>query len=383
MILSVAEDFTSNVDLDSELTAIPESGLYLNSGVQKLINIENLLSFLPRITFTFATYASGTTYGKFETTRKRSDIVLYSGEIYQSLTVANVGNTPSSSPSNWLKTDINSLRIKTAFWSAQNNALTKLSLHKRLINNQYLYNIVEVNEQVTPVLLPYDYSAWVFEPKGSDYVSFTINQIALQATTATEQSLYVINQGVLVDTLTLHPNADGRLVFEEINYTFSGVGKWIFAIDSQNVLLNGSVVDPFKYEGFEAYTAYGIGADPETAKYSYSTANNGLSFNISCYLNPETYIKNNIVRFAPFIQKAWELDVLNTFLVNSNNRENSNERNALNLTELKFETKDKTNGTVLNAYEREERKAIKLIERTFDTQLSDDQDDFDVKTSTF
>lgn len=382
MILTIAESFSSTVDLDSELTATPSSGLYLNSGVQPLINVENLLSLLPRIEFTFAAYLAGTTYGKFETTRKKSDIVLYDSKIYQSLTVGNIGNTPDSSPSDWLETNIESLRIKTAFWSAQSNALNKLSLNKRLINNQYLYNIVEVSEGSQQVLLPNDYAAWVFEPKGSDYVSFTINQIALQATTATPQSLYVVNQGVLVDTITLNPNAQGRLEFEEVSYSFYGKGKWIFAIDSQNVLLNGSVVDPFKFDGFEAYTAYGVGDTPEDAQYSYTTVNNGLSFNISCYLDPSIYINNNLVRFAPYIQKAWELDVLNTFLVNANNRSNTSERNAINLTELKFETKDRENGSVLNGYEREYNKAIKLIAKTFDTQLLDNNGDFEVEETT-
>jgi hypothetical protein len=374
MILTIAEDFSNDVVLDAELTATSLSGLYLNSGVHSLINLNNLLSFLPRLTFVFADYVAGTTYGKYETSLKRTDIVTYSGEIYQSLTAGNIGNTPSSSPSQWLKTNIESLRIKSVYYGCVNNALTKLSLSKRLITNQYLYNIVDLNENHTPTLLPNDYSAWVFEPKGSDYVSITLNQVALQAPTATPQNLYVINQGELIDTLTLHPNADGRLEFEDLNYTFYGKGKFLFVIDSQNVLLNGSFIDLFKYDGFVAYTATGIGTSPESAKYSYSNMNNGLNFNVSCYLDPSIYIENNLLRFAPYIQKAWEMDILNRFLSNSNNRSNTDQMNALNITELKFETKDRVNGTVLNGYERELKKTMNVIDTTFDTQLLDTDD---------
>jgi len=382
MILTIAESFSNTVSLDSELTGVPTSGLYLNSGVNTLINVENLLSLLPNIDFTFSDYVAGTTYGKFYDSRSKADIVIYDSVIYQSMTASNLGNTPDTSPSNWLATNIESLRIKTAYWSIENATLTKLALNKRLINSQYLYNLVEQNENVTAQLLPNDYSAWVFEPKGSDYVSFTINQIALQATTATPQSLYVVNQGVLIDTLTLNPNAQGRLEFEELNYTFYGKGKFFFIIDSQNVLLNGSYVDSLKYDGFECYTATGIGDTPESAHYYYSSTNNGLNFNISVYLNPQIYIDNNLANFGSYIQKAWELEILKTFLANANNRSNSSERNAIDPTELKFETKDRNNGSVLNAYEREYDKAIKLINRTFDTQLIDNNDGFEIIETT-
>ena len=382
MILTISEDFTNTVDLDSELTSLPDSGLYLNTGVHPSVTVDNLLSFLPSVDFTFTAYTAGTTYGKFTDSRNKTDIVLDSGIIYQSLTAANIGNTPASNPTNWLVTDIDSLRIKYFSLRSQDNAINKLNLVKRLIDNQYLYNVVELNETETAQLLPNDYAAWVFEPKGSDYTTITINQIALQATTATPQSMYVVNQGQLITTLTLNPNVAGRLEFEDVNYSFSGKGKFYFVIDAQTVLVNGSYIDPLKYDGFVAYTATGIGGTAEGSEYSYTNSNNGLSFNISVYASPQQYLDNNLTRFGVYLQAAWELDVLNMFLHNSNNRSNLNERTQIDREMLIGETKQLNAGTVLRRFENEKKKALKIIDTTFDRHLLDDNDGFEVTETT-
>ena len=373
MILSIAEDFTKpSVVFDAELLAKPESGMYLNYGVHPSINSNNLLDFLPNKGFVFADYVSGTTYGKYADTLNRADIVLSGGIIYQSLSIANAGNDPVSSPAKWLVTNIESLRIKSFALNSQNNAIAKLNLKRRLVDSQYLYNVAEVNDGANTTLLPNDYAAWVFEPKGSDYVKFTINEIAFQATTATPQSMYVINQGVLVDTLTLNPNADGRLVFEEINYVFSGKGKFIFAVDSQVVLTNGAVLDPLKYKGFVYYTAIGTGATPEGARYSYGSTNNGLGFNVTVHLDSSIYLDNNLVDFGQYLQATWELDVLTSFLHNSNNRSNSSERNQIDIKMLTAETKDdKAGGSAISKHKQEYKKAFEKVKRTFDNQLAE------------
>ena len=383
MILTIAEDFTNTVTLDSELTSLPDSGMYLNSGVHPSITVNNILQFLPNIDFTFGTYAAGTTYGKYTDSRKVTDIVLDSGIVYQSLTAANIGNTPASNPTNWLVTDIDSLRIKSFVLRSQDNALRKINLTRRLVDSQYLYNVVEVSENPTITLLPNDYAAWVFEPKGSDYVKFRINQIALQATTATPQSLYVINQGVLITTLTLNPNAAGRLEFEDVGYEFSGKGKWIFAIDSQNVLTDGSVIDPLKYDGFVAYTAVGVGATAEDSEYSYQSTNNGLNFNITTYFDSSVYTDNNLQEFGNYLQAAWELDIMNMFLHNSNNRSNKTERmQTIDRQLLLAETHELKAGTVVRRFENERDQAVKHLNKTLDREINKDNDnDFEIEIS--
>ena len=357
--------------MDAELLAVPSGGMYLNSGVHPSINLGNLLRFLPKLDVTFAAYNAGTTYGKYTDTMQASDIVDVAGVLYQSISAANVGNAPASSPTKWLRTNLDSLRIRNFALSSQKNAISKLNLNRRLLDSQYLYNVADLTQNPTTKLLPSDYAAWVFEAKGSDYVTFQINEVAFQATTATPQNLYVINQGALITTLTLNPNADGRLVFEDLSYTFSGKGRFIFAVDAQNVLTNGAILQPLKYDGFVAYMATGIGSAPEDAKWSDNMTANGLNFNVKVFLDSSKYLQYNLVDYCNFVQKQWELDVLEMYIFNSNNRSNSNERNLLQDRELIIgETKNgKMEGSVIYKYNRELKAAKAQLSKTFDRAL--------------
>ena len=376
MILTIAEDFTSTVVLDSELTSLSDSGMYLNSGVHPSITTSTLLQFLPKVDFTFTAFSAGTTYGKYTDSRKVTDIVTDGGKIFQSLVASNTGNTPASSTTQWLETNIESLRIKSFVLKSQDTAIARIHLTRRLTDSQFLYNVAEVAEEPTSTVLPEDFAAWVFEPRGSDYVTFRLNQVAFQATTATPQSLFVINQGQLVTTLTLNPNAEGRLVFEDLGYVFSGKGKWLFAVESQTVLTNGSVIDPLRNDGFLAYTASGIGATAEDADYSFGVSNNGLNFNVSTFFDGSLYIDNNLLDFGNYIQTAWELDVLNMFLHNAHSRSNRDQR-IINSREIEGETKDLQSFTVARKFKEEKKRAIKLLDRTFDREINDN--DFEIQ----
>jgi len=75
MNLTFAEDFTSTEVLDAQLIATPDSGLYWNRGVHPVLTVSNLLAFLPNVTFTFTAWSNSATYGVFETSRKRTDVV--------------------------------------------------------------------------------------------------------------------------------------------------------------------------------------------------------------------------------------------------------------------------------------------------------------------
>lgn len=372
LILGIANDLTSAVVLDSDLLAIPDSGMYLNSGVHPSINLDNLLSFLPKVDITPDDYSATKTYGKYTDSLQGSDIVMSGGVMYQSKTADNLGNDPLASPSNWLPTNIESLRIRNFAISSQKNAISALKLNKRLLDSQYLYNVADLTENPTVTMLPNDYAAWVFEAKGSDYVKFTINEVAFQATTATPQNLYVINQGVLIDTLTLNPNAEGRLVFEELNYSFSGKGRFIFAVHAQNVLKNGATIQPLKYDGFVAYMSSGTGTSPESAKWSDQVSSNGLHFNVKVSLDSAKYLQYNLVDYPEFVQKQWELDVLEAFIFNSNNRSNSAQRNQLQDRELIIgEVKNgKMEGSVLYKRNKAHKEAKRQLSKTFDRGIS-------------
>jgi len=367
MILGFSEDFTSNVVLDSELTSIPSSGLYVNSGVHPSINVGNLLDFLPKVDFTFDTWDSVKTYNSFARSRKRTDIVSYNSKIYQSIQGTNLNHSPDEEDSEyWIETNLDSLRLKTFLEQVKDKVYSDLSLTKRLVNNQYFYD----NRNVTEKLLPNDYAAWVLEPKGSDYVTIRVNQMSIQKSGTTPVNLYVVNQGELLNTITLTPS-DGKLVFEDVDLTFSGKGQFMLAIDSTDVYVGNATVNPLKFNGFVAYTANGIGDAPETADYTYNTYGNGLGMNVSVYLDANVYIDNNLDALGNYVRAVFEYMVFQVFFHNSNNRSNRNQRIQMDDQTLLAELKDMKHETIVRKYHREKKRAIEVMERTFDTKLND------------
>ncbi|HQZ51033.1 MAG TPA: hypothetical protein PLF17_10940 [Chitinophagaceae bacterium] len=364
MILGIKEDFSSNVYLDAELTSASTSGLCLNSGVHPSITIDNLLSFLSFPKVSPELWDLATTYGSYNVSKKRSDLVTYEGVIYQSLLATNLNKQPDTETDYWMVTNMESLTLKSFIDKVQDRVYADLSLTKRLINSQHIYQVGK-----TEVLLPNDYAAWVFEPKGSDYVTITLNQVALQALTTDETNLYVINQGILVDTLVLTPN-NGKFEFKELNYSFKGQGEWIFAIDSTNVLVSSGYVDPLSYDGFICYTATGTGNAPETATWSLHQSGNGLGFNVSASLDSSVYIENNLSNFGNFVRVTFELMALEVFLHNSSNRSNRNEKLQGDKELLVAETKSLEMNTVAKRHQTEYDRCKRLIAKTFDTQLA-------------
>lgn len=367
MNLTFVQDYTSNVSLDTQLMGTPDSGIYWNQGVHPLITINNMLTFMPNKTFTFSDWATGTTYGKYETTQLTTDIVTYDSKIYQSLVASNTGNQPDTSPTQWLETNIESLRVKAFLNSVEKNMISQLHLQRKLVDNQYIYNVGE-----TLQTLPNDYSAWVIEPRGSNYVKIRINQLSLQANTTDPVSLYVINQGVLIDTLTLNPN-NGILEFEDVGYTFSGFGKFIFAFESQEVKTESAYNDPLKYDGFVLYPVSGIGSTPESADYSFNTNSNGLNFNISAHLDSTQYITNNLVDFSDMLKTQFEYDLFRLMQTNPNDISDRDQRNIqeneriANL--IGVEAMNLELMTVVNKYKTKLKETKDSINKTFDRFL--------------
>tara|TARA_R110002096_G_scaffold385936_1_gene579836 strand:- start:941 stop:2071 length:1131 start_codon:yes stop_codon:yes gene_type:complete len=363
MVLGISEDFTVDIDFDSELTNIPSSGLYINSGVHPSITNENLLEFLPKTVINFSQWSAETDYGVFTETRNKKDIVKHTGKIYQSIKVG-INQSPSTEGSlYWLETNMNSLRMKNFIEKVKDKVYTDLSLNKRLINNQYLYD----NGDIAKTLLN-DYAGWVIEPKGSDYVSFRINQISIQKGGTTPINLYVINQNTLVKTITIAPN-NGELNFVDTDIVLSGKGVFKLVIDSTDVFVGNKTIDSRRFDGFVAYTANGTGSAPETSKYTYSTYGNGIGLNITTYLDSKVYIENNLSNFGSFVRASFEYMAFQLFMHNSNNASNRATRIQMADNILMVELKETKADTVVARYLNEKRMAIKMLEKTFDTQL--------------
>lgn len=365
MILGISEDLTSNVCLDSELKAIPTSGLYLNSGVHPSITLDNLLAFLPKIEFAFENWSATRTYGVFNTTKNRIDVVSVGTKVYQSIQSNNLNQNPATETDYWLETNIDSLRLKSFIDKVKDRVYSDLSLTKRLVNNQYLY------ENGTNLrTLTNDYAAWVIEPKGSDYVSFRINQISIQKDGTTPVDVYIINQKTLLETVSIAPK-NGEISFVSTDIELTGKGDFKIAIDSQEVYTGYGTVDPLKFNGFVAYTANGMGESPESATYTYNTFGFGVGINISAFMDGTKYIDNNLKDMANYIRSVFEVMVFEMFLYNSNNRSNRVQRIQLNDEMLIAELKNMSAETIIRRYHREKKRVIDVMQRTFDTQLND------------
>lgn len=374
MILTFAEDFSSDVTLDSELLGTSSSGLYFNRGTHPIVTVNNVLSLLPSLTTTFAAYNAGTTYSKFETSRKKVDIVSYESKIYQSIADANLNNLPTDTDY-WLETNLESLKIKSFAYGAKDNLISAISLNRKLIENQYIYNLGE-----TEVTLEGDYSGWVFEPKGSDYVKIRINQIAIQAMTTDPISLYVVNQGVLIDTLTLTP-LNGVLSFENVGYTISGKGAFTFAFESQAVKSDSPINDPLKYNGFVCYPVKGTGDSAAASTYERTYLGNGLNFNVTAYLDSDTYIENNFIDLAKLYQSQFTLDFMRVVISNANTESNSVQRilGDWDKRVLANEINNLKDNTIARQYQHQLTNAKAAINKTFDNFIIDEESDFEVE----
>lgn len=364
MILGFSEDFTSSISLDSELKDIPTSGLFLNSGVHPSINLSNLLDFLPSLNFTFSAWDNSKTYGVFLDSRDRTDIVTYNSKIYQSIKASNLNKTPDAEPTFWVETNVESLRLKIFIEQVKDRVYKELSLTKRLVDNQYLYENGD-----TEKTLPNNYAAWVIEPKGSDYVSIRINEMSIQADGVIPINVYVVHQNTLQETIQITPN-NGEVSFVDTNILLSGKGVFKLVIDSQDVYVGNSGVNPYKFSGFKAYTASGTGVAPESATYTYNTSGIGVGLNITAYMDGNQYIDNNIDFIANFIRSTFEVMALEMFLHNSNNRSTSSQRKQMDVKLLLAELKDMQNETAIRRFHRERKKVQNAMEKTFDTQLN-------------
>lgn len=365
MILGITEDFTSTVLLDSQLKAVPSSGLYVNNGVHPSITTENLLAFLPKTEFTFLSWKETSTYNSFIDSKNRSDIIMYGGLVYQSIANDNTGNIPSADSEYWVETNIESLRLKVFLESVKNKVYSDLSLTKRLVNNQYIYEVGDTLKS-----LPSNYASWVLEPKGSDYVTIKVNEIAIQKDGTDPVDVYVINQGKLIDTISVAPD-NGRLTFRDVDLSFQGKGQLILAIDATDVYVGNSTIDPLRFDGFVAYTGIGDGDSPEGATYTYNTFGNGIGINVSAYLDASQYIDNNLSELGNYVRAAFEYMAFQMFLHNSNNKSNRSQRIQMSDEMLIAELKNTQADTIVSRYHKERKKAIATMQKTFDTELND------------
>jgi hypothetical protein len=314
-VLTFATDYTTDKVLDSELVGAPESGLFYNQGVHPLVTINNLLKLLPFFEGTFAAYDNGKTYSNYTVTRNFDDVVEYDGKLYSSKVDNNVGNQPDSSPIQWLETNIESLTIKSFIHSVKLNMYSALGLQNKLIERQFYYSIGD--EKVTP---NEDYFGWMLMPKGSDYVTISIDEIAFQSSVAGPVNLYVVNQHTLLQTIPI--NSSQTMNFQKIDLELSGFGPFYLLTDKAEVFTKNDYVDPLLFKSFYAQPVVGNGATPEAADLKDTFQTNGFNFKITTRKSPQKYIEDNLINYANLLQVQFAYDFLKVIKFNANTRLN-------------------------------------------------------------
>lgn len=371
MILGVIEDYTTeDVYIDEQLLDNSDSGLYLNSGVHPSLNLRNLLDFLPFEEPEFKSYSTTKAYNVYNESFKREDVVKHNGVLYLCLQ-ANTGEVPNTSSDYWLRTSIESLRIRSFIKKVEERVKSELNLNKRLVNNQFIYE-----NGINNIDIPEDFFGWAFEPRGSDYVSIRINSLSFCKDGITPVDFYIINQGVQVDTFQVTPD-DGRTVFKRINKVMSGKDPFYLVTPSTQVKKGRNYNDPLKYDGFLAYPVIGKGVSVESADYRALYYGNGIGLNLSAFFDGTAYLEDNISDYGSFVRATLEYLAFQTFLHNSNNRSNRSEAIQLEDNLLMAELKDKDADTVISRFYKERKYAKRRLEKTLDTSLKEDIDSDD------
>jgi hypothetical protein len=377
MNLTFVDDYSSAVVLDTELTGTPASGMYFNRGVHPLITLDNIINHLSHNTITFSAYSALSTYGNYMSTRLKSDIVSSGGKIYQSIVAGNLNNTPSSSPTKWVETTLEAIKIKTEIFKSEDAMIADLNLSRKLVENQFIYNI-----GTNTVALQGDFSGWAFKVD-SDYTKIRINKIALQANTTSQVDIFIINQGTLIHTISVTPQ-NGILSFTDSGYVLSGKGIFYVVFASQSVKASTESIDPLKYRNFTCYPVQGVGATAAGSEYKQSSCN-GLNFNVTVYLDSTEYIKDNLIDFSSALQARFELDMLDVFYCNPNIMINSNTRNVAKTPEflgnLYNEIKGIEGETVRKKYKARIKEALEAMNLTFD-KMTKLNTEFKIKLST-
>jgi hypothetical protein len=366
-------DFTSDFNIDEELK-LKSGGIALNSGVHSLVNLRNIISHLPKFAIHFE---------DFDPTQEYviGDIVNYGDELYQCFLdyvpledeeeepIIIVGGEPDEEEDeepieiditlNFFKTNSESIRLKQFINSLVDKVTNELNLSYNLIENQYIYD--KPDFAYTPDA---DLFGIAIEPKGTDYITISINEILVNTTDDQPINLYVYNyRHQLIDTIEIFPNN-----FETINYKITNKKVHYFVIEKTEVLRGHQTIYPLRYDSFVIYpVAFSDG------KFRQGYGDTGMGINISTCLDSSMFISNNINNFTSFVKATFEYLCFELFLNNSKLAINSDKR-MIDDKMLMAELKQKDTDTVLSRYLSEKQKALGVIKKSFDRHLYNSND---------
>lgn len=365
--LAFLNDLTYDGLLDTELSAVKSSGLYVNSGVHTNITVYNILETLAKSKIAFKPYDVNFSYGEFNSSRNSGDIVEDSGKLYQSIVSENVGN-PLTDVNSWLETNEDSIRLKVFLFKVRDRLNADLGLIRKPVANEYIYDST-THGRLEDFSIPNDYAALILEPKGSNYIKFRINQVALRANSTNPVEIKVVNQGRVVDTFNVTPN-NGLLEFQEIGAVLEGQGRFMLVFPSQSIKRGNSFTDMHKYSSFTLSTAVGTGVNPESAEYGTINSDIGLGVNLSTFVDSGVYLENNAPEFAQYVRSTFEYMCFELFLHNGGMRRNEVQRTLFDPKFLEFQLTSLQGDTVVSRYRAALKKASERMSNVLDKQLA-------------
>ena len=352
--------------LDSDLTGVSRSGRYFNTGVNPLINLENIEAFLPLLSdYSISAYNAGSTYSNYNSTFSLNDVVLENSKYYISVADSNTGNSVSDA-AYWEETTLMSLILKDKIRSSIEVVLSELITPNFIEDNVYMYRIGDTTDDVienTSKLVGYR-----INPISSDHLLFLINQISLDFNSDEAITFYLYNQNSLVSSFELSAKAkyfewkdlDSELSIE------SNKGAYYLCYD-QSELTGQAIGDNtnfyFQMFDYANITPFEIDSvsdlDDFDESYLVYDKNYGINLNFTISYSMTNFINQHMVQFCECIQRQFEYDMLNLFLNNPDVQIGSRERNV-NYETVTYELKSFEGDTVINKL----KKAYKLMRST-------------------
>ena len=339
--------------LDSDITGVSKSNRYFNSGVNPVINLENIEAMLPVLSnYLIGDYSIGAIYGNYNSTLSIGDVVLENSKYYISIASANIGNAVTDL-SYWKETNLMSLILKDKIRGSIETVITDIITPNFIEDSVFMYRIADTEDDLienTGKLVGYR-----IKPNSSNHLLFIINQIGLffEEDESIEFKLY--NQNKLVSTFSVSSTAK---CFEwndisQIDIT-SNSGAWYLLYD-QNQLTGRAIGNNtnfyncmYKYADitpFEIADISGI-TDIDSSNLSFSK-NYGLNLNFSISYDLTNFVKQHLAQFAESIQRQFEYDMLTVFAYNSNIVSHRTER-IINVEKAFLELKSFDGDTVVS-----------------------------------
>jgi hypothetical protein len=311
-----ADNYTST--LDASLIGVSNSGRYYNIGVNPLITLRNVLSFmLPASSWVVPTYSGTDTYLK-------DDLVVSASIYYVSLQDNNIGHAVNLTTW-WKVTTLESVWIKNKLLGVFESVLSKSILTSPILDHAKLYSISDDSDLIVNAS---NYVGFEIRPKSSDHLKITINRISGQFSEDENVTMYLYKNNTLVTSFAITGSAD--FAFTDItDIDLTGEARWFLFYDQDDLTgqAYNSVMNDSKLVCIKPFEVPNTTTDFINDVNSYTSNSYGLGIDISVTADLTQFILSNIQVFVECIHLQWQYDILEMFFTNPEVRITLNERN--------------------------------------------------------